>query len=92
VNRKLLTAICILIAVTGKPLSVLACAACYGQSDSPMAQGMNWGIFSLLGFVGLVLGCISTFFVFVARKSGTLIDKPSEPDGKNHSESKHGKL
>src|SRR2546426_9364216 len=26
------------------PDSLWACAACYGQSDSPMAQGMNWGI------------------------------------------------
>jgi len=49
--------------------SVFACAACYGQSDSPLAQGVNWGIFSLLGVVVGVLGAIASFFIYLARKS-----------------------
>jgi len=28
---------------------LLACAACFGQSDSPLAKGMNWGIFQPAG-------------------------------------------
>jgi hypothetical protein len=31
--------------------SLFACAACYGKSDSPLASGMNWGIFTLLGVI-----------------------------------------
>jgi hypothetical protein len=54
------------------PGRVWACAACYGQSDSPMAQGMNWGILSLLGIIGLVLVGVAGFFVFLARKSAGL--------------------
>src|SRR5258708_1160276 len=54
------------------PTSLWACAACYGQSDSPMAKGMNWGIFSLLAVVVSVLGGIAAFFVFLARKCGTV--------------------
>jgi hypothetical protein len=54
-----------------RPGPLLACAACYGQSDSPMAKGMNWGIFSLLAVVIAVLGGIATFFVFLARRSAT---------------------
>jgi len=61
------------------PLSLRACAACYGQSDSPMAQGMNWGIFSLLGVVVVVLGSISTFFVFLARRAAAQPPPPG-PD------------
>ena len=49
--------------------SLLACAACYGASDSPLAKGMNWGIFSLLAVVVSVLGAIATFFIYLARKS-----------------------
>lgn len=49
--------------------SVFACAACYGKSDSPLAQGMNWGIFSLLAVVVCVLGGIASFFIYLARKS-----------------------
>ena len=48
---------------------VWACAACYGQSDAPMAQGMNWGILSLLGIIGLVLGGVAGFFVYLARRA-----------------------
>ncbi len=55
-----------------KPTPLLACAACYGASDSPLAKGMNWGIFSLLGVVVVVLSSIATFFVFLAKKSGQL--------------------
>jgi hypothetical protein len=46
-----------------------ACAACYGQSDSPMAEGMNWGILALLVVVGTVLSGITGFFVFIAKKN-----------------------
>lgn len=49
--------------------SVFACAACFGKSDSPLAQGMNWGIFSLLAVIVSVLGGIATCFIYLARKS-----------------------
>jgi len=52
-----------------QPASLWACAACYGASDSPMARGMNWGIFTLLGVVVCVLSTFATFFVFLAKKS-----------------------
>jgi hypothetical protein len=49
-----------------------ACTACYGQSDSPLAAGMNWGILSLLAFVMCVLGGIAGFFIFLARRSAVV--------------------
>ena len=51
------------------PHSLWACAACYGQSDSAMAAGMNWGILSLLGMIVLMLGGVAGFFVFLIRRS-----------------------
>jgi hypothetical protein len=63
-----------------RPGSLWACAACYGQSDSPMAQGMNWGILSLLLMIVLVLGGIVAFFVYLARKSAAVSAAvPSQP-------------
>lgn len=50
----------------------LACATCYGASDSPLAQGMNWGIMVLLGFVGMVMTGIVAFFVHVGRNSARM--------------------
>ena len=51
------------------PSSVLACAACFGKSDSALAQGMNMGIFALLAVIGSVLATISAFFVVLARRA-----------------------
>ena len=51
------------------PGSLMACSACYGQSDSAMAKGMNWGILSLLAVVVTVMGGIAAFFVFMARRA-----------------------
>ena len=48
---------------------LLACAACFGQSDSPLAKGMNMGIFSLLVVVVFVLSGIAAFFIYLAKKS-----------------------
>lgn len=69
-TRRLLPAMCVLLALRAE--SVFACAACYGQSDSPLAQGMNWGIFSLLGVLVGVLTGITTFFVVISRKSAAV--------------------
>jgi heme/copper-type cytochrome/quinol oxidase subunit 2 len=48
-----------------------ACATCFGKSDSKLAEGMNWGIFTLLVIIMGVLGAISAFFVFIARRAAT---------------------
>jgi hypothetical protein len=63
--RKTLVAVAAFAAVAPSPL--FACAACYGRSDSPLANGMNWGIFTLLGVVLTVLTGITLFFVHIAR-------------------------
>lgn len=52
--------------------SALACAACYGASDSPLAQGMNWGIMVLLGFIGCVLVGVTGFFIYIVRRANAL--------------------
>ena len=54
------------------PHSLLACAVCYGQSDSPLAKGMNWGIAVLLCCILSVLSSIVVFFVHVGRNSAKM--------------------
>jgi hypothetical protein len=49
-----------------------ACTACFGQSDSNLARGMNVGIFALLLVITSVLCAIAGFFVFVARRTAQL--------------------
>jgi hypothetical protein len=56
------------------PRAALACPVCFGQSDSPMAQGVNMGIFFLLGVIGVVLAGFAAFFVYLARRSRMFAD------------------
>lgn len=52
------------------PTRIFACTACYnGDASSPLTDGMNWGIFTLLGVVITVLASILIFFVHIIRKS-----------------------
>jgi ABC-type antimicrobial peptide transport system permease subunit len=52
--------------------SASACTACYGQSDSDMAKGMNMGIYFLLAVLVVVLGSIAGFFVFIIRRAARM--------------------
>lgn len=50
-------------------IAFLACAACFGKSDSTLAQGMNWGIFTLLAVIVTVLASIAGFFFYIIRRA-----------------------
>ena len=77
------------LAMAAAPQSVLACATCFGKSDSDLAKAMNWGILSLLAVVVLVLGGIAAFFLYLARRAAMIAEaetpvpetlpEPSEP-------------
>ena len=58
--------------------SVFACATCYGASDSPLAQGMNWGIMVLLGFISCVLLGVTAFFIYIVRRANALAATPPQ--------------
>lgn len=70
-NRQMKTLISglALLTLALQPSSALACAMCAGKADGPLPEGMNWGIFSLLGMVVCVLATIGAFFIYLARKS-----------------------
>jgi hypothetical protein len=73
-------------AIALQPASLFACAACYGASDSPLAKGMNWGIFSLLGVVVMVLGSVATFFVFIGKKAAAAANEQPGADSTTQTE------
>jgi uncharacterized membrane protein HdeD (DUF308 family) len=60
------------------PQPALACAACFGRSDSRLAEGMNWGILSLMGVVVFVLGGFAAFFVYLARRAAATAEGSAE--------------
>ena len=55
----------------GAPSPLFACAACgssNNQIQSPLADGMNLGILTLLGVLLTVLTCALVLFVHILRK------------------------
>jgi cytochrome c oxidase subunit 2 len=48
---------------------VLACPVCFGQNDSPLALGINYGILAMLGFIGSLLLAFASFFTIHATGS-----------------------
>ncbi|HEU0011948.1 MAG TPA: hypothetical protein VFT34_19195 [Verrucomicrobiae bacterium] len=62
------------------PASAAACASCFGQSDSPMAKGMNAGIFALLLVITSVLLVIAIFFAYILRRAARLNEAATAPD------------
>ena len=76
--RKILSIATLLAALA--PSSSFACAACYGKSDSPLASGMNWGIFTLLGVILPVLGCFGFCLVRLINKDETSDKNKNAPE------------
>ena len=59
--------------------SALACAVCFGKSDSDLARGLHWGVISLLAVVVCVLASIAGFFIYLAKRSAAMVDvSPTE--------------
>lgn len=52
------------------PLTIiLACAVCYGDSNSGQTHGMNMAIMTMLGVTGLVLSGFGAVFAQFARRA-----------------------
>lgn len=51
------------------PAAAWACPVCFGESDSPMARGMNLGILFLLCVTGVVLASFAAFFIYLMRRA-----------------------
>ncbi len=60
------------VALLASEPSALACAACFGKSDSALAYGMNAGILTLLAVIGTMLACVASFFVFIVRRASRI--------------------
>lgn len=51
------------------PLPLLACAACFGATDSPLIDGARAGAFILIGVTVLMQGSLAGFFFYLMRRA-----------------------
>lgn len=59
----------LVVAASMGPRTLLACAVCYGASDAAQTRGMNFGIITMLGVTGVVLGGVGAMFFHFARRA-----------------------
>jgi hypothetical protein len=83
INMVWRTAILFLLSLMN--FSASACTACFGQSDSKLAEGMSMGILTLLIVVVGVLGGVASFFIYLARRSAQF-PQPGNEIAQNFSE------
>ena len=55
-----------------------ACPICFGDPDSPLAQGANWAVFTLLGITGGVLSGFVGFIFHLMKRSRQALGHQSE--------------
>lgn len=77
--QRALTFLVVLLAYFATQSQSFGCATCFGQTDSPLGRGLNWGIFALLTVVGAVLAGICSFFVFIARRAAQVQSEEANP-------------
>ena len=63
------------VALIAAPRVALACPVCFGQSDSPLAKGVNMGVLFLLGTITAVLIGFAGFMVYLARRAKIFADE-----------------
>ena len=59
----------VIIAIIIFPQIALACATCYGNSDSAAVEGMNKAIFTMLGITGGVLSGVGSSIYVLSRRA-----------------------
>ena len=74
------------VMVAAVPRVALACPVCFGQNDSPMASGINYGIFVMLGIIAVLWVAFGSFFIYLWRRgrlaaSGSAEAGPHAPPG-----------
>ena len=55
-----------------------ACPICFDDPDSPMFQGANWAVFTLLGITGGVLSAFVGFFFHLMKRARQALGHESE--------------
>jgi hypothetical protein len=56
--------------------TLLACAVCFGASDSLQFKSTQIGILVLLGFTVVILGAFAAFFIYLKRR-GDAVAQPA---------------
>ena len=64
------------------PRVAFACPVCFGENDSPLALGINYGILAMLGIIGVLWVAFGSFFIYLRRRA-RLAETGALPPGRS---------
>lgn len=50
------------------PALARACTVCFGDPNSPLTTSVGWGIWVMIGFIGVVLALFGLLFLNIRRR------------------------
>lgn len=59
----------VMLGVLSVPRAALACPVCFGENDSPLASGINYGILAMLVVVVGLWVAFASFFIYLRRRA-----------------------
>ena len=65
------------------PHESAACPICFGDPDSPVARGVNWAVFTLMGVTGGVLSGFVGFILHLMKRSRLALGSEAESPGES---------
>ena len=68
-NARAVLRVVVAMALLAAPRVAVACPVCFGQSDSPLARGVNMGVLFMLGTITAVLIGFAAFMIYLARRA-----------------------
>ena len=70
----------IFLVIIALPVIGFTCDVCRGNPESPLSEGMDMAILTLLGVTGTVLGSFATFFVYLKKQAFASQNKTDNSD------------
>jgi hypothetical protein len=67
------------------PKAAFACPVCFGENDSPLASGINYGILAMLVVVAGLWVAFASFFIYLRRRAKLVEAAASELSAKARS-------
>jgi hypothetical protein len=68
-RARLFRSVLVAFVFVAAPRAALACPVCFGENDSPLALGINYGILAMLGLIGGLWIAFGSFFIYLRRRA-----------------------
>ena len=80
----MLVGVLVTYVLVAAPRDAFACPVCFGENDSPLALGINYGILAMLGVIGVLWVAFGSFFIYLYRRARIVQEAVEDPAAGRH--------